>query len=680
MTHKYKHKINITKKYKGGEPFTRLVVKKSETQGIQQKRLEQERVEKERIEKERLEKLKILLEHKEKIKKSQIDVLSWNIQWERMSANKTEFKHECMSGKTNNCLNNVAHYINLFQNLDIICLQEVENWDKIHTIIKKDNMKYVHTTHTIISGNEVQLVTLYNTKKFKLLAITYDFIHTHKRGRHYHILYFKDNNNNLFIIINLHNGHYAINGNKIIPNSDYTKEKLESKLYTNNVLWNIDNIESSNNHIKIKINEGDIDLIIYEDKDKIISSKITPTDIRINKEIYKYFQDTQKNMIVVGDFNDPLYSFVETPFYPLKNSEVLKDLFVSQKNSTIPITCCNDISHRAVRIPGDYILISNNLEYQGEKEGNKIIGMIVPKIQSGKPQIPNKSIDPKTSDHLPVYSNILLPPPIVPLSLPKPLPKPPGPPPGLTPAPPPVPPSSVSQSAPKPEPKPAPPAAPKPEPLAEKNPIPSAAPNPEPKPAPPASVIPASALLTAPKTVTPASALLTAPKAVTPDALKSVAPAAPPVLKPDIIPSTISGIKSVPKPPQNVSNPAPITQKQKPSFLNRLSKAVTRRLPSFFKKTSPSPGPNIQIKNDETELKESINNLLTKLDIPVIKLSDNYYDTILTNINRILPTNATSNADPELELKEKISNLLRVHYNIELNKDNEDFYNKLAAI
>ena len=631
-----------------------------------------------------------------------IDVLTWNIQWERMSANKTEFKDECMSGEINNCLNNVAEYINIFPNLDIICLQEVENWNNIHTLIKKNNMKYVHTTHTINSGNEVQLVTLYNTTRFKLLAITYDFIHTYKRGRHYHILYFKDNNNNLFIIINLHNGHYRINKyNKINPTSDYTKEKLESKLYTNNVLWNIDNIESPNNDIKIKINELDIDLTTYSNDNSTIisSSKITSKDITNNKDIFKYFEDRQiqKNMIVAGDFNDPLYSFVETPFYPLKNSDVLKELFVSIKNSTIPITCCNDISHKRVSIPGDYILISDNLDYIGKRDPDlkSIIGMIVPKIKNTQ-QKANKSVNPNTSDHLPVYSKILLrvstlvldsvqseptlnivnlyPLPVneSPLPIPAPIQKPINPSsvkPTVTVA---LPPTSLEDID-----KPVSPVILQDNITSGPSSLSTIASS-----ASPTSVKPAPTSVKAEPTSVKAEPTSVKPTIISSAPVDSISKIEKPNYESKVpVKSSIQSFftKSI-KPSINSTTSQNITKK--PSLFTRLSGAITKK---FLKKKIISEPLNekIKVKNDEIELKDSINSLLTKLDIPVNTISNNdYYDKLLTNINNKFNLQPEQNSDnAEIKLKQIISKLLNSHhFNIKIDKDSGTFYDELINL
>jgi endonuclease/exonuclease/phosphatase family metal-dependent hydrolase len=628
MTNKYKYKLNITKKYKGGAAFNpkRPVIKTYNPPDIKQKRLEKERLQEERLKQQKLVKL---LEYKEEIKKSQIDLLTWNIQWERMSANKPRYQQTCMDGDTNNCLNNVANYINLFKNLDIICLQEVENWDKIHTIIKKDNMKYVHTTHTMTSGNEVQLVTLYNSDKFTLLGITYALII--KNGRHYHALYFKDFTNNLFIVINLHNGHYKT-GNE---DGNYTINYLENNLFNDNVIWVNESSEYKN--LKIKLNTDNSEKRLkYPDTSDIPELIIDDKNIG-NTLINEFITDVkiQKRMIVMGDFNDTNSLFTKRPFLPLKNSKIniLNKLSVSKQNSNIPKTCCDAQIDEEQPNPGDYILISDNLKYDGVPIEDKIYGMKIPNISNNE-QIANESVNPNSSDHLPVYSKILLPLNPVPEAELKPDPLSVVPPikfsveqksivePKLPPPLPPAPIAPALKPAPKSEPAPAPEPAPKPEPIA-------AAPKP----------------------------LITG--------------------KPAPKPAPITPVPIIPAP-----KPAPITQPlTKKSYLRRLVNAATKKI--FLKKetTPPSPAPIIKIKkNEETQLKESINNLLIKLDIQGNTLSDDYYGNLLTNINNVLQSNVNTDSDPELELKEKIHKFINNHFNIQLDLESDTFYNEVSNL
>jgi endonuclease/exonuclease/phosphatase family metal-dependent hydrolase len=558
-----------------------------------------------------------------------------------------------MDGDTNNCLNNVANYINLFKNLDIICLQEVENWDKIHTIIKKDNMKYVHTTHTISANKEVQLVTLYNSDKFTLLGITYALII--KNGRHYHALYFKDFTNNLFIVINLHNGHYKT-GNK---DGHYTKNYLENNLFNDNVIWVNEELDEYKN-LKIKLNTdnsekrlkypdtSDIPELIIDDKnigETLINDFIT--DVKI-----------QKRMIVMGDFNDTNSLFTKRPFLPLKNSKIniLNKLSVSKQNSNIPKTCCDAPIDEKQRFPGDYILISDNLKYDGLPIEDKIYGMKIPNISNNE-QIANESVNPNSSDHLPVYSKILLPlnpapeaelepdplsviPPINPSVEQKSIVEPK--------LPPPLPPAPIAP-APAPEPiAPAPEPAPKPEPIA-------AAPKPAPAPEP---------IAAAPEPAPKPEHIAAAPKPLI-------------TSKPAPKPAPITPVPIIPAP-----KPAPITQPlTKKSYLRRLLNAATKKI--FLKKetTPPSPAPIIKIKkNEETQLKESINNLLTKLDIQGNTLSDDYYGNLLTNINNVLQSNVNTDFDPELKLKEKIHKFINNRFNIQLDLESDTFYNDVSNL
>ena len=639
MTNKYKHKINITKKYKGGAAFKRPVIKTYKKPDIQieQKNITQEERNKERRErrervkrneaKKKSQKNSIVEPAKLQITLEPIEVLSWNIQWERMSANKTVYQQTCMDGDTNNCLNNVANYINLFKNLDIICLQEVENWDKIHTIIKKDNMKYVHTTHTISANKEVQLVTLYNSDKFTLLGITYALII--KNGRHYHALYFKDFTNNLFIVINLHNGHYNKTGNE---DGNYTINYLENNLFNDNVIWVNESSEYKN--LKIKLNTYNSNITLkYPDTPDIPELIIDDKNIG-NTLINDFIRDVkiQKRMIVMGDFNDTNSLFTERSFLPLKNSKIniLNKLSVSKQNSNIPKTCCDAQIDEEQPNPGDYILISNNLKYDGVPIEDKIYGMKIPNISNNE-QIANESVNPNSSDHLPVYSKILLPLNPVPEAELKPDP--------LSVVPP-INPSVEQKSIVEPK---------------------------LPPPLPPAPIVPALKSAAAPEPIAPAPELAPKPEPIA---------AAP---KPLITgkPAPITPVPIIPAP-----KPAPITQPlTKKSYLRRLLNAATKKI--FLKKetTPPSPAPIIKIKkNEETQLKESINNLLIKLDIQGNTLSDDYYGNLLTNINNVLQSNVNTDSDPELELKEKIHKFINNYFNIQLDLESDTFYNDVSNL
>ena len=283
-----------------------------------------------------------------------INVLTWNICWQAMKGETTTngtanaLATTCSTSSLTNadglnrCVKNVINLIdNLSIDYDFVALQEPEKWEIIFdNSTKLNTMGYVHHK----PGSTSQLVTFYNKKKYYAQAVLADTItYNGKRGRPYHIIYFKNKiTQEFYIFINLHNAH------------NMPKDELEKQLATN-----------FNNFKKIKH---------YQQKraDNLI-------------ETSKIDWNNNYNVIVAGDFNDDGTMNYWQGFKPFKYTDIsiLKDLKV-KCDVKPPNTCCREVISAQPDKSGDYILVNNSLTIERSN------------------YIPNSGYLFPSSDHLPV--------------------------------------------------------------------------------------------------------------------------------------------------------------------------------------------------------------------------------------------------------------------------------------
>jgi hypothetical protein len=243
---------------------------------------------------------------------------------------------------------------------DFIGLQEASNYEQIFKGLLLKNPNYRYTHHT--SGLE-DMITIYDSSRFKL-----DYISTGEfdSGRPHQILYLSEcRTNNKFIVINLH-----------APHTIFNKNKFSTEL-TKNMHLAIIGDDTNMENINIKIN---------------------------TQNITKYINDNAKifNTIVMGDFNDHGKLDTWDNFQVFNGSKIdsIKHITVSTNGIEPPKTCCVGHSLRKTKGEdkryGDYILIDNSkMDY--------IINNQIPKF----PEFYNATTFP-TSDHLPVYSEIII--------------------------------------------------------------------------------------------------------------------------------------------------------------------------------------------------------------------------------------------------------------------------------
>lgn len=144
-----------------------------------------------------------------------IKLITWNLCWGCMESNETGLNDK--SGKIiaekcynlykknniNVCMENV---INLLTNTfyDIIALQEISKFDEFQKKINKLRPEY--NFYLSKAGLET-IVTFYNEEKFRLIKGLSDKLDVNSRP--IHILFLEEKKSyNIFIFINLHNGHY----------------------------------------------------------------------------------------------------------------------------------------------------------------------------------------------------------------------------------------------------------------------------------------------------------------------------------------------------------------------------------------------------------------------------------------------------------------------------------------
>ena len=281
-----------------------------------------------------------------------LNIFTWNIYWKAMSGASNGLPNELgfkcsITTKENHistpkgggptiCLNNVVNILDTLDNIDFIALQESKHWKFIYNKLKNKNLRYVHHKYKY-----VDMVTFYNYKKIKIIAIKCGILNNYSDDiRPYHIIFCYDNNNNKYIIfINLHNGH-IYNG--------FNKLNLETNL--------------SNNIDKIMlIDKYNLDKN-FENCQDYLNKKFKTIQKNFNENTYT---------IVVGDFNDNYGQNYYKGLKPFSKTLYSINLInVTTNNKKPPYTCCDDnplqkknpyntINYLSY---GDYILFSNNFD------------------------------------------------------------------------------------------------------------------------------------------------------------------------------------------------------------------------------------------------------------------------------------------------------------------------------
>jgi endonuclease/exonuclease/phosphatase family metal-dependent hydrolase len=305
--------------------------------------------------------------------KTVINILSWNLCWGCMEASKNskndttakQLAEKCYSLK-GACLNNVAKSID--KNYDFICLQEATNWGIIYGKLNMPHLSFVHNSLSSNTDESLsELVTFYDNRKYRLLSAKCGNISNASDRRPYQILVFKiiqtDYN---IIVINLHN-----------------KQNCSQTLLEKALSRDLENM--------IKISSG----VNFENIQNMQLSKID-TKILHNAKV-----------IMIGDFNDNENQNFWKGIEPFKYSDIpeIENIVVSSQGIKPPKTCCTpsnldgyyDLRENKKNYDiylGDYILISDNLEYE--------------KSTRIKPDFEVNALTNPTSDHLPVETEILI--------------------------------------------------------------------------------------------------------------------------------------------------------------------------------------------------------------------------------------------------------------------------------
>jgi len=355
-----------------------------------------------------------------------IKVLTYNISWEAMSANTNQLKIQTSAkppsakavaeicreaGKldvNNKCLINVAKIIEDSPELDFVGLQEATNWKLIRNKSPKlQKMKYIH--HDLNkSGSRVEdLVSFYNPKKFKFIAVYVGEV----ENRPYQIIYLKHKVSLvIYAFINVH-----------LPHKDVKADMQEGfKFTTANIYKLKDETKDADNAENLKIyGELSIDANVTALNNALsaVNANIKYTKNAFLNKIYN-----TKHIIFLGDTNDEngdIYNNF-TPFDKIDPTKVnpnefekyainFKKLKVSTKGTTLPQSCCNSSALKTQKYKagdnkynqqGDYILVSDKLDFVPGK-GNVILQTLLDKNTDFE-KFP-------TSDHLPVYAEIKLP-------------------------------------------------------------------------------------------------------------------------------------------------------------------------------------------------------------------------------------------------------------------------------
>ena len=292
-----------------------------------------------------------------------IKVYSWNICFGCMDSSITHLDRttqtlarEC--AKKNNCIENVIKQLSKYQ-YDFIGLQEATKWNVIYTELIKKYPSYRFTQHK--SGPE-DMITIYDTNRFKLDNVRCSEF---EPGRPFQILYLTERTTlEKFILINLHAPHYHSSGmGKLIH-------------FISN------NLKDAYINIRDNINLPDIEKLRLSD-------------------ISKYINDnaSQFNVIILGDFNDEGEKYWSKLRLFNDSDLLIKNITVTSTTEP-PKTCCVGSSRIRTAIGqdwrfGDYILIDTvKMDY--------IRNNVIPQ----DPRFYTKEFI--TSDHLPVYSEIIL--------------------------------------------------------------------------------------------------------------------------------------------------------------------------------------------------------------------------------------------------------------------------------
>lgn len=290
-----------------------------------------------------------------------IRVLSYNTCWGCMLGNKQglfnstakALAKKCIKPRTQksagghgkSCLQTVADHIDNSSPdhlLDFVGTQESANWEKLQRSSRV--LRKMTAIHHLTSNGIVHLVTFYNHRRWRLDAVKVgDLIHTApdsnkpETGRPYHILYLTDRTDTTqkYIVINLHNGHQG-GADRLIRNLSKNPDSAITDIANGKEL-----------------------------------------ETKIEKAIYRQVITGQKfHVIMMGDFNDGNKEKYFKGIRPFAKSGIseLKALRVSSQGITPPRTCCTPSSGTnhirqglgiqvKPELNGDYILISDNLEY-----------------------------------------------------------------------------------------------------------------------------------------------------------------------------------------------------------------------------------------------------------------------------------------------------------------------------
>jgi len=348
-----------------------------------------------------------------------IKVFSWNICWECIE-HIGYFTGYCLITDANKmkttCGKNIVNILK-DQECDIIGLQEATDIENI--IEQCDNLKKMNYIHHMSSSEG--MITFYNPTRFKLLYYkTSELL----RGRPYQMLILQDNkyDNKYTICINLHNGHgvstdtmIKLFDQKLQEHSSLEKTPLNKCNQTTTGTINIMN-NQLNIHLEIDIsqflndNATNCSMILLGDlNDGYHSLKCQiPEGCKYgNPPIHKaeflkhIFELNDKNELKIKEIKKGktyYESIKEEPFdywkgitpllYNNSFNDLLKNMSVSSFNIEPPKTCCNMEKKHGQN--GDYILISNNMEYDKSTT-------ILEKYTNEKSN---------TSDHAPVYAII----------------------------------------------------------------------------------------------------------------------------------------------------------------------------------------------------------------------------------------------------------------------------------
>ena len=315
-----------------------------------------------------------------------ISILSWNICFGCMYSNENSVHDRtartlaiyCRDKRSadgkNHCLHNVVDFINA-KHYDFICLQEATNWETIFAYIRAKNssMEYLHHKASKDPGYPfAELVTFYDSSRFKIDFVKADNLTPGSDGRPYHVLFFtKLHTDEKIVVINAHLPH------------GWNTNQLESKL--SNELENC------------------VDLSVFPEKS---FNNIDEMPFNIPLFIDYVLEHNGKfNTIMMGDFNDANHANFYRGIRPFKNflfEGVQLQTLVLNTTKTPPLTCC--IGSGSLRMIkgeddkyGDYALIDQ-----------KMLNF-VPGYENITPSDAEFNYDAHvnpTSDHIPITSLI----------------------------------------------------------------------------------------------------------------------------------------------------------------------------------------------------------------------------------------------------------------------------------